>query len=57
MLTKTLMINTCHIIEAYYFLDVDMDPVSIPDILSYNTNLLLVQYIAKQLAGDTEFSS
>ena len=51
------MIDKCYIIEAYYFLDVNMDPVSIPDILRYNTNLFLVQYIAKQLAGDTEFSS
>ena len=25
--------------------------------LRYNTNLFLVPYIAKQLAGDTEFSS
>ena len=41
MLTKNLMINTYFTIETY----------------RYNTNLFLVQYIAKQLAGDTEFSS
>ena len=51
------MIDTCYIIEAYYFLDVNMDSFSIPDVLRYNTDLFLVQYIAKQLAGDTEFSS
>ena len=51
------MIDTCYVIEAYYFLDVNMDPFSITDVLSNNTDLFHVQYIAKQLAGDTEFSS